>query len=68
MNWVYEQLFNKNTYILKKGTGNHKKIAKKLKYCESCEHVWEISVEGGIIKYMHLPKYKLYKKICRMCK
>jgi len=35
--------------------------------CDKCEHIWEISTTGSILRYKHLPKYGKIKKTCRFC-
>ena len=49
----------------KKGQANNKVYA--LYLCELCNHIWEISTAGTIIRYRHLPKYGKEKKECRIC-
>ena len=38
-----------------------------LKYCESCEHVWEQSCAGTITRYSNLPTIHLKRRVCRYC-
>lgn len=35
--------------------------------CEGCNHVWEVSWTGSIVKYKHLPTYGLKKRECKIC-
>jgi len=51
---------SKNTYT---------KESRRLKYCNSCKMVWEISTIGtGIHRYGHMPTYGLPRIVCRICK
>jgi len=50
----------------KKSQINNKVYA--LYLCELCNHIWEISTTGSIIRYNHLPKWGKEKKICKLCK
>ena len=52
--------------IPKRGQVNNKVYA--LYLCELCDHIWEISTTGSIIRYNHLPKWGKEKKICKLCK
>ena len=36
--------------------------------CKECDHTWEISTSGSIIRYKHLPKYGKQPKTCNHCK
>ena len=45
----------------------HKKEAKRLKLCPSCDNVWEIICSGACRRYNHLPTYGLKRVICTFC-
>lgn len=71
LDWIFKSRDqNKAKMIAKKqkGVNNHKKESRRLKYCESCERVWEIGYTGSVHSYGHLPTYKLPRKTCRICK
>ena len=69
MDWVYKRIFREKKEILsRKDVNNYKSNYRRLKYCNICEHVWEIIESGSIAKYLHLPKYGLNQKVCKMCK
>ena len=38
-----------------------------LYFCKPCNHVWEISCTGTIIRYKHLPTYGLKRIECPYC-
>ena len=70
LDWIFKSRDqNKNKTISKKqvGVNSHKKESRRLKYCESCERVWEIGYTGSVHSYGHLPTYKLPRKTCRLC-
>jgi hypothetical protein len=50
----------------KKRQANLKTYA--LYFCENCVSVWQISCTGTILRYKHLPTYKLKRTKCRYCK
>ena len=70
MEWVIKALenaqLNKNKL---RGDNQHKKEAKRLKYCITCKNVWESDVTYKFeIHYKDLPRYKLPRIKCNKCK
>tara|TARA_R100000808_G_scaffold81_2_gene584 strand:+ start:5415 stop:5609 length:195 start_codon:yes stop_codon:yes gene_type:complete len=39
----------------------------KLRFCNSCKYVWEISTEGTCLRYGNMPSYKLPRVTCKKC-
>ena len=50
-----------------KKRNTHTREARRLKYCNSCNVVWEINVTGSIRRYKHLPTYGLPRINCKIC-
>jgi len=45
----------------------HTPEARRLKYCDKCSHVWEKGMSGTVLKYNHLPTYRLPRILCNTC-
>ena len=46
------------------------KYYNKLKFCNSCNYVWEISIiqkNGSICRYNNMPTFGLPRETCRIC-
>lgn len=71
ISWVLNTGRENKTNETKKRKGlnsmGHIKESKRLKYCESCERVWEIGYTGSVHSYGHLPTYKLPRVTCKIC-
>tara|TARA_R100001082_G_scaffold98079_1_gene66199 strand:- start:572 stop:775 length:204 start_codon:yes stop_codon:yes gene_type:complete len=65
--WVIDALSNRN--ILAQGKSKFKYAdGKRLKYCEYCDHVWEIDGRKICMRYKHMPTFGLKRLKCKYCK
>ena len=59
---------HKSSYRAKHHKNQYTKECRRLKLCTKCNHVWEISVSGSILRYGDLPTIGLPRKDCVHCK
>jgi|TARA_R100001530_G_scaffold2285_1_gene3834 hypothetical protein len=67
MDWIINKEWKKDKVILRKERNHYAKDERRLKYCESCERVWENTYAGSQVSYGHLPTYGLPRITCKIC-
>jgi len=69
MDWIIKRLNRKISSSKNKSNSRNinLKESKRLKLCNMCKNVWEISYIGITMYYNSFPTYKLERKLCRKC-
>ena len=63
--WDYEWQKEIRPY----GSTKPHKVSEKLKYCKTCNHVWEMDWQSKcVLHYRDFPTYKLKRQECKKCK
>ncbi len=69
MDWVIRRLSRKISSSKNKSNSRNSNLkeSKRLKLCNMCKNVWEISHTGTTMYYNSFPTYKLERRLCRKC-